>query len=308
MKKVTFIMTFLITLSITAVAQIPNYSFENWSNGSNAPPDAWSGYDSNHSGFYPVTQTSDSYLGTFAVRLENRITDTDTTEGELWTTRPNNTEGFGPAFPITTRYNNLKGYYKYDPLNGDSAQISVFITKTGFAGAWGDLLAFGIKNMGIATTYTPFSVGSYESPDFFYVDPIVVPDSAYINISAYRGLIDTISDQPPLGNSVLIVDALNFDTYLVGINEQLEITTNFKLFPTANNGTFDVSFEILENEYTTIKVYDMQGREIRKLYSGNLSAGYHSFHYSMPELNNGYYLYMVATGKGYRSEKICIQK
>ncbi len=296
-------------MAISTVAQIPNYSFENWNNGANAAPDGWKDKGSNHPGFYPVTQTSDSYLGTYAVRIENKITATDTTDGDVSTIRPNNEGGLGPAFPIAVRYDNLKGFYKYDPLNGDSAQIIVYITKTGYAGEWGDLIAFGLKNMGIATTYTPFSVGYLTtSPNFMYLDPVEIPDSAYINIAAFRGLVDNVSDLPPLGNSVLIVDALNFDTYLLGINDQLGITTNFKLYPNVNNGNFNVSFETSINEYTTIKIYDMQGREIRNLFSGNLSAGNHSFHYNMPELNNGNYLFVVASEKGYSSEKFCIQK
>ncbi len=296
-------------MTFTTVAQIPNFSFENWTNGAYAPPDGWEDNGSNHPSFYPVTWTTNSYIGTYAVHIENKITATDTTDGDLSTTRPNNAGGFGPAFPIATRYDNLKGYYKYDPLNGDSAQIIVYITKTGYAGEWGDLIAFGQKNMGIATTYTPFSVGYLgTSPNFMYLDSLEVPDSAYINIAAFKGLGDSVSDLRPLGNSVLVVDALNFDSYLVGINDHMAITTNFKLFPNANNGSFDVIFETSENEYTTIRIYDMLGREIKNLFSGQLSAGIHSFHYSMPELNIGNYIYVVASGKGYSSEKICIQR
>lgn len=141
-----------------------------------------------------------------------------------------------------------------------------------------------------------------------YLYPDINPDSAYINISAYKGLDANTSDVPPLGNSILYVDALNFDTYLVGVNEHKETIKNLKLFPSLNNGVFNVSFEIMESEFTTIKIYDLQGREIRNLFSGNLSVGNHSFHYSMGELNNGTYLYVVATAKGYSTEKICIQK
>lgn len=309
MKKFTIIMTVLIAMTIRTNAQIPNNSFENWSNGTNSAPDGWSDKGSNHTGFTPTTQTTDKYLGAYAVKLENMITVTDTTVGEIYTTRPNNVEGFGPAFPIATRYNNLKGFYKYTSLNGDSAQISVYISKTGFVGTWGNLIAWGQKNMGAATTYTPFSVGYLDSlPNFVYLYDVVVPDSGYINISASKGLGNNTSDLPPLGNSILYVDALNFDTYLTGINEHLDITTNFKLFPNVNNGAFDVSFEISENEYTTIKIYDIVGREIMNLFSGSLSAGNHAFHYSVQELDNGNYLYVVASGKGYRSKKFCIQK
>lgn len=161
-------MSVLFALTINSIAQIPNYSFENWENGALSAPDGWEDQGSHHTGFYPVTQTTNSYLGMYAIRVENKITTSDTTLGEISTTRPNNEGGFGPAFPIETRYDNLKGYYQYDPLNGDSAQIIVYITKTGLTGEFGNLLAFGQKNMGSAATYTPFSVGYLEtSPNFF---------------------------------------------------------------------------------------------------------------------------------------------
>jgi len=106
--------------SLTAQV-IPNYNFENWINGANAAPSGWSDKGSHHTGFYPVIQTTDKYLGTYAVKIENKVDASDTTKGEMWTTRPNGSDGFGPAFPISTRYDNLKGFYKYTPLNGDSA-------------------------------------------------------------------------------------------------------------------------------------------------------------------------------------------
>jgi hypothetical protein len=309
MKKFTFILTVLFALAISVNAQIPNFSFENWSSGTNAAPDGWSDHGSHHTGFYPTTQTTDKYSGIYAVKLENKITTTDTTEGNLYTTRPGGKEGFGPAFAINTRYNNLKGFYKYTPLNGDSAQIIVYITKTGFVGPWGNLLAWGQKNMAAALTYTPFSVGYLESSaNFTYNDNVVVPDSGYIDISAYRSIGTSTYNLPPLGNSILIVDALNFDSYITGTEEQMDITTDFNLFPTVNIGIFNVNFNTSENDFTTIKIYDLEGREIMNLFSGELSSGNHEFHYSMPELNNGNYLYVVASGKGYRAEKICIQK
>jgi hypothetical protein len=308
--KILFSTTLMILFLCSVKAQvIPNYNFENWVNGPNSAPDGWEDHSSHHAGFYPASQTSDKYLGTYAVKLENKITVGDTTKGQISTTRPNSQEGFGPAFPVAVRYNNLKGFYKYTPLNGDSTQIIVYITKTGYVGPWGNLLAFGQKNMGAALTYTPFSVGYLDSlTNFFYNDNIIIPDSGYIEISAFKAIGSTMYNLPPLGNSILIVDALNFDTYLTGINEDMDITTNFNLFPNVNSGNFTVNFNTSDIDFTTIKIYDPEGREIKNLFSGDLSAGNHEFNYTMTELSNGNYLYVVATGKGYRSEKICIQK
>jgi hypothetical protein len=308
--KILFSTALLVLFMYSLNAQvIPNYNFETWTNGPNSSPDGWVDHGSNHAGFYPATQTTDKYLGTYAVRIENKITATDTTYGTCATIRPNGSEGFGPAFPISVRYNTLKGFYKYIPINGDSVQIIVYLTKTGFSGPWGNLLAWGQGNLGAAATYTPFSVGYLDSlATFIYNDNFLIPDSGYISLAAYKSLGGTLYNLKPLGNSVLFVDVLNFDSFITGIKANRDITTNFALFPNANNGIFDVKFNTSENDFTTIKLFDMAGKEIINLYSGLLTAGDHEFHYALPELINGNYLYVVASEKGYRAENLSIQK
>jgi len=125
---------------------------------------------------------------------------------------------------------------------------------------------------------------------------------------AYKTIGASSYDLNPLGNSILIVDALNFNTYLTGLDENMDITSDFKLFPNMNDGTFTVNFKTSENEFTTIKIYDLNGREIVNLFSGILNADNHEFHYNLPELTNGNYLYVVSSGKGYKAENICVQK
>lgn len=307
MKKFTIIFTVLIVTAISANAQvIPNYNFENWSNGANSAPDGWTGLPGGYlSGFYEVTQSTDHFLGSYSVRLENKVTVTDTIAGRMITAIDNN-HAWKPAFPVNFRYSTLKGFYKFIPQNGDSAMVVAQLFKTGYANSYGygSMLGGGVGMMGAASVFTPFS-----SQAFSYDNGTVIPDSAFIALVAYK-LFDPILgiSLMPKGNSVLYVDALNFDTYLTGISEPLDITSNFKLFPNVTDGNFDVRFETSENEYTTIKIYDMEGREIRNLFSGSLNSGNHEFHYSMQELNNGNYLYVVASGKGYRAEKLLIQK
>lgn len=297
-----------MALAMVANAQIPNYSFENWTNGANAAPDGWVDYGSNHPSFYPATQTADHYLGNYAVRIENKITLTDTTFGVIHTKRPHNAGGFGPAFPVSSRHMTLKGFYKYSPLNGDSAQIIVYLTKTGYTGPWGDMLGWGQEHLSAAATYIPFTVDYMDSlSTFYYTDNVLVPDSGYIEIGAYKMIGQSVYELPPLGNSVLWVDALNFDTFIYGVNE-LDITKGFSLFPNANDGNFVVNFGTAERDYTTIIIYDISGKKIMDLFSGMLDAGSHEFSYSLPDLESGNYLFVISSAKGYRAEKLCIQR
>lgn len=309
MKQKLILSTLICILTSTIVsAQIPNSNFEKWTKGANHAPDGWRDNGSKTSGFYPASQSTDFYQGKFAVKVETKISGSDTTKGMVRTERPDsNEEGFGPAFPISKRVQNLKGYYKYSPKNGDSAQIIAFITKTGYKNTqWGgSLLAWGSKQLPAASTYTPFSIG-YEnySSSFIYWDSTKVPDSAFIELLSYKG-IGSKGSLPPLGNSVLYVDALNFDSYLTDANEHM-LTPDFKLFPTNSNGDIDVVFSTLESKYTNINIYDLDGKEICSLLSKNLPSGRHTFHYNLKALNSGSYLFMISTERGYRVEKFFI--
>ncbi len=305
----SIVICFGISVFTLKAQVIPNFNFENWTNGANSAPDGWIDNGNNHLGFYPATQTTDKYFGLYAVRIESNVNATDTSKGNISTIRPNGLDGFGPSFPIASRYNNLKGFYKYASFNGDSAQMIVFLTKTGFIGPWQNLLAFGQKNLGAAATFTPFSVGYMESsPNFFYNDNVLIPDSGFINLSAFKSIDGSAHDLRPLGNSILIVDALNFDTYFSGINESVDIAENFVLYPNINNGIFDIKFETSGIDYTTIKIYDMNAKEIMNLFSGNLNTGIHDIHYNIQDLENGNYLFVLASDKGYKATKFVIQK
>lgn len=307
MKKLLLIAKLMLVIGALPLSAqiIPNYNFENWSNGANAAPDNWQDHGTNHPGFYPVTRSTDYSLGTYSVRLENKIANGDTTKGEFETFYPGYGEGLGPVFPVSTAYTSLKGFYKYVPENGDSAMVMVALFKDGYANTQGfaNLLAFGYAMLGTASTFTPFS-----SIDFWY-DGAGVPDSAYINIAAFKGIDITNGQQLPVhGNSVLYVDALNFDSYISGINDPNAITRNFNLYPTVGSGEFNLWFDTDKSDFTTIRVYDMQGREVKDLFAGTLSQGAHTFHYAINDLENSAYLLVVATGSGYRTEKIVISK
>lgn len=308
MKKLLLIPAILFQLNVYGQV-IPNYNFEIWNNGVNNAPDGWLDHGSAHPGFYPVTRSADFYLGSYSTHLENKVTSTDTTTGILETIGPNNfpNGGMDPCFPINTRYTTLKGFYKFIPQNGDSAQVVTMLYKTGYVHSqgFGNLLAAGWKTIGGATTvWTPFS-----TINFYYDSPTIIPDSAYISLSASQGMsFYTGTKIPVKGNSAFYVDALNFDTYLTGINNYSKITKHFSLFPSASSGNFGVEFETAKPDYTTIKIFDLNGKEVKNLFTGLLGSGIHKYNFEAIELKSGNYLFVIATGSGYTSEKITIIK
>lgn len=306
MKRLLLIAKLMLLIAVlpSNAQVIPNYNFENWTNGTNAAPDSWRDHGSAHSGFYAVTQSAEHEFGAFSVRLENKIANGDTTFGVIETTSPGGGEGLGPCFSVSSAYTSLKGYYKYIPENGDSVQFLAPLFKTGYANpqGFGTILAIGAMNFGAAATFTPFSM-----PLTYFAQE--TPDSAYILITAFKGIdLLTGGHLPALGNSVLYIDALNYDSYITGINDPTAIARNFSLYPTIGSGEFNLWLVTDKSDFTTIRVYDMEGREVKDLFAGTLSSGAHTFHYAINDLENSAYLLVVATGSGYRTERIYIAK
>ncbi|MFN0201981.1 MAG: T9SS type A sorting domain-containing protein [Bacteroidia bacterium] len=283
MKRIILTFTIFIVAVTTATAQIPNAGFENWSAGANAAPDGWVDF-----GFSvaTVSRSTDKYLGSYAIKVENKVTAADTTEGLAYCM----------PYPVATRYTALTGYYKYTPLNGDTALVLGSLTKAGYVNTGGDANVLGVAGVEClaAATYTPFSVA------FDYDAPTLVPDSGSILIFAASG--------GAKGNSVLLVDALNYNTF-TSIDEALDITQDFALYPNPiSDGNFEVRFSTMEEDFVTVRIFDMNAKEVMNLFSGTMPAGKHEYRYNLSTLNSGNYLYMVSSGKGFRVEKICIQK
>ena len=300
MKRI-FTLLLIAASAMSLMAQIPNSGFELWSNGPSSTPDGWIGNGS-------VSQSTDHFSGNYSVRMQSSITPNDTSRGELATGLPSDSNGNPkPVFPVNQRHTSIKGYYKYAPVAGDSAQIGCMLFKSGFTsgfpGAPAGMLGLAFGTTGTAaSTFTPFSI------DFTYLDPNLVPDSSWIIFSSFVFYRGNNTNLAPLGNSTLYVDAISFDNYATGIDQVNDITTGFKLTPNVNNGQFQLQYQLKESGYATLKIYDMNGREIRNLGSGNFAAGSYSQSYNVSELANGNYLLVLGGENGLHSEKLIIMK
>ncbi len=306
MKKTITLFLCLVGMIGLRAQEIPGYNFENWSLGDTLGPDGWQCHANNFNGFNAVTKSTDHCEGSFSVKLAIQITPgVDTIVGNLESKQAGGQEGLNPAFPVTMAHTSITGYYKYTSVAGDSAQIFAPLFKTGYNNplGYGNILAMAAGVAGSVPTFTPFSL------NFGYFD-VQVPDSGYISLSPFKEIdIANGSKLPAHGNSVLYVDALNYDTYITtGINDKADITTNFSLYPRAGNGHLQVRFETANTDFTTIKVYDLAAREIKGLYSGELNSGMQSFNFNLTDVPNGNYLFVVATDKGYRVEKFSVVK
>ena len=84
-----------------------------------------------------------------------------------------------------------------------------------------------------------------------------------------------------------------------GIEKQSEIAGNYRLqqnYPNPFNPSTTVKFSLPLAGFTTLKIYDVYGREIKSLVNQNLNGGEYSYNFEGKNLASGIYYYRIQSG------------
>jgi hypothetical protein len=105
------------------------------------------------------------------------------------------------------------------------------------------------------------------------------------------------------------------DLYLIKTNElgmitdiseeQGKIPLQFKLeqnYPNPFNPYTTIKFSLPKSEFTTLKVYNILGKEVSTLVSNKLNSGNHTYQFDGKNLASGIYYYQLIAGE-YREVK-----
>ena len=79
-------------------------------------------------------------------------------------------------------------------------------------------------------------------------------------------------------------------------NADLALVTEYALhqnYPNPFNPKTNITFDLLESGLTTVKVFDLMGREVSALVNGDLNAGRHTISFDGSGLASGVYLYRL---------------
>lgn len=114
--------------------------------------------------------------------------------------------------------------------------------------------------------------------------------------------------------AVQILRYLNLDTNTVGFgNNQISsnIPYGFKLdqnFPNPFNPSTVIRYSLKENGYTTLKIYDAQGKEVAVLVNENLKAGTYETEFDASNLPSSVYFYKLTSGNLTETKKMFLLK
>lgn len=233
-------------LQFTGVTTQPpmNGDFELWNINSFYRPQSWGAFGDS------LFRTTDSYAGTYAVRMEtyaydpqnNGITSSYITNGTL------GQNGFEGGQPYTLQVDTLCGWYKYSASSADSGVAFIQFKNNG------NIVGMVGIPFAPAATYTYFEL------------PFVLPsapDTALIIVTSTSN-----TAMPADVGNTLTIDELQFKSQPLNTSIRPFDWAGIlalNVWPNPNNGQFTVSFHSGTNDVISLLVTDALGRTIRDL-------------------------------------------
>jgi hypothetical protein len=274
----------------SAIAQIPNGDFEDWTDfGSYENPDSWiTSNDQDGSGTETVKLTEDAFSGISAARLENE--EDDNGNVVVATLISGNTLSGKTGFAYSQRPAFLQGYYMYKPKNGnDSCYIIVRLTHFNTVSQSTETIGTAVfSSADESEEYLLFSSAiNYSSP--------TDPDTATIEIRAgkFSG-----------GNegSRLYVDALTFEDAATGVSQPATSFTQPLIFPNPAQDVIGINTSI--NTSAILTITDPVSNKVLK----SLPVTGHHQQFSLGDLLPGVYIYrLINERSNVGSGKLVIQ-
>lgn len=286
----------IIILQTTIFSQIPNNSFEEWSNGN---PVGWLGNNYISQNITTITPTDISHSGLKAVKGEVIQLPIPMAPFLILGNE-------GKGIPYSQRPVALTGYYQFFPQSGDRFQILAGLFKGGFEinngslGISGKLIGYAIQTSSEqVTSYTKFLI------PIMYISN-EEPDTCGI---LFR-IIGTTSDFDFHVGSYFLLDDVEF-LNTTNIEEKQLRPYKFELmqnYPNPFNATTKILYKIPVQGFVTIKVYDMLGKEITVLVNEEKPAGTHSINFDASGLTSGSYVYTLYYNNFLQSKKMLLIK
>ncbi|NBW70011.1 MAG: T9SS C-terminal target domain-containing protein [Bacteroidetes bacterium] len=178
-------------------------------------------------------------------------------------------------------YYALSGSTKYFRLSGSDLDVVV------------------IGNFGVnATNNTVDFTRSGKWYDFFDQSSIEVTNNQFdvhLNPGEFKIFLTKYYSSLPISNESIIQE----DIY------EFELKNNY---PNPFNPTTTINFSLSDNAHTTIKVYDLLGREVSILISEYLTSGTHSVNFNAKQLSSGTYIVILRQNNRMRVSKITLVK
>lgn len=146
-------------------------------------------------------------------------------------------------------------------------------------------------------------------------DGLIIPFSSPVTVTSMRVIVKnytgTINNLDLPGLAEVEVEArIGLDNY-VGIDPIAGVPTTFNLeqnYPNPFNPITTIRFSIPKKSHVSMKVYDINGKEIETLIEGNIDAGNSSIVFNGSRFASGVYFYRITAGDFVQTKKMVLIK
>ena len=98
------------------------------------------------------------------------------------------------------------------------------------------------------------------------------------------------------------------DNQIALVANELPPVYSITNYPNPFNPTTTINYQLPENGFVTIKVFDLLGKEIATLVNENKSAGYYKVNFDAGKLTSGIYIYTITVNNFIQSKKMLLMK
>ena len=98
---------------------------------------------------------------------------------------------------------------------------------------------------------------------------------------------------------------------VTGVSEIKKLVQSFSLkqnYPNPFNPSTEISFELLQANPVSLKIYDVVGNLVNELINGGMSAGLHKVTFNANTLSAGVYYYQLQSGNDVQTRKMILMK
>ncbi|HUF11131.1 MAG TPA: T9SS type A sorting domain-containing protein [Rhodothermales bacterium] len=274
----------VLVVAATASAQIPNASFENWTDGF---PDGW--ITNNVPGFAePVSAVDNAAAGDLALQGEVKSYFGFGLPPSAWT-----------FFETSERPGSLTGSYIFNPVGGDSMYITIFFY---------DLSAVA-ATVGVGGLVAPPTGSSYQefSVPIVYADQGkggTAADTCHIQIGIFG------EDSVHVG-SKMIIDNLAFSASSVAVEDDGGVPAAFALqqnYPNPFNPATTIQYTLPVAGHVTLTVSNLLGETVATIVDSGQPAGQNAVRFGAAGLPSGLYFYTLRSGALVETRRMTLMK
>jgi hypothetical protein len=143
---------------------------------------------------------------------------------------------------------------------------------------------------------------------YLTIDSLGNPEYPYLIGSTYYGVV-VAGNSGPGGGHVTISETVNqyLPTAITGIKQPVNFTL-YQNYPNPFNPETNIKFDLAKSDNVSLRVYDLQGKEIVTLVNEKLKDGSYTVKFNAANLSSGVYYYALKTSEGSITNKMLLVK